>query len=85
MNLPDPLEISVKAAIAMSVADQFRRAGTHVTGDELSKIVDAEYSKVKYFLANTNLSYPSCDSSNSEYTFDPITKPSNQPSFCTTG
>ena len=53
MNLPDPLEISVKAAIAMSVADQFRRAGTHVTGDELSKIVDAEYSKVKYSILCT--------------------------------
>ena len=47
MNLPDPLEISVKTAIAKSVAEQLRRAGKYVTGEELSKIVDAEYSKVK--------------------------------------
>ena len=46
MDVPDPMEITVKAAIAKSVAEQFRRAGRHVTGEELSKIVDAEYTKV---------------------------------------
>ena len=37
----------LKAAIAKSVAEQFRRAGRHVTGEELSKIVDAEYTRVR--------------------------------------
>ena len=49
MDVPDPMEITVKAAIAKSVAEQFRRAGRHVTGEELSKIVDAEYTKVGSF------------------------------------
>ena len=47
MDVPDPMEITVKAAIAKSVAEQFRRAGRHVTGEELSKIVDAEYTRVR--------------------------------------
>ena len=47
MDVPDPLEITVKAAIAKSVAEQFRRAGRYVSGEELSKIVDAEYTRVR--------------------------------------
>ena len=47
MDVPDPMEITVKAAIAKSVAEQFRRAGRYVSGEELSKIVDAEYTRVR--------------------------------------
>ena len=47
MDVPDPMEITVKAAIAKSVAEQFRRAGRYVTAEELSKIVDAEYTRVR--------------------------------------
>merc|ERR1719414_1742311 len=47
MEVPDPMEITVKAAIAKSVAEQFRRAGRYVSGEELSKIVEAEYTRVR--------------------------------------
>ena len=47
LSVPDPMEITVKAAIAKSVAEQFRRAGRYVSGEELAKIVDAEYTRVR--------------------------------------
>ena len=47
VSVPDPMEITVKAAIAKSVAEQFRRAGRYVSGEELAKIVDAEYTRVR--------------------------------------
>ena len=37
----------MKAAIARSVAEQFRRTGKYVSGEELSKIVEAEYTRVR--------------------------------------
>ncbi len=42
---PDPLpldtnEVAVKAAIANAIAEQYRRAGRTIMGDELSKMVD---------------------------------------------
>jgi hypothetical protein len=45
--LPDPTEVTVKAAISNTVAEQFRRVGRPVSGEELSRIVDAEYLRVK--------------------------------------
>ena len=35
MDVPDPMEITVKAAIAKSVAEQFRRAGRYAIDLEL--------------------------------------------------
>ncbi len=36
----DPTEITVKAAIARTVAEQYRKVGRTIEGEELNKIVD---------------------------------------------
>ncbi len=52
----DPTEVAVKAAIANTVAEQFRRAGRTIAGDELTQIVEKEYLRVKGNLSRDVLS-----------------------------
>ena len=47
LMLPDPTEIAVKAAIANTVAQQMRQAGKTISPEELTRIVNSEYLRVR--------------------------------------